>query len=108
LEIPSFVSSFADQIIQYMKVTEHNPQLASSGMRNVNTPPTGSSQIQSPVQKKEILDRKDPSAYSKHFQYISTMISLKDPYFKNVIRNELLNDPDISWEAFESLTTASV
>jgi hypothetical protein len=62
LEIPSIVSSFADQIIQYIKVKEHKPQLASSGMRNVNTPPTGSSQIQSPVQEKGILDMKKTSA----------------------------------------------
>jgi hypothetical protein len=88
-----------------MKVKEHDPQLAFSGMRNVNIPPSGSSQIQSPEKEKEILDMKKISAM---FEYISTMTSFKDEYFKKVIRNELLNDPDNSWKAFKSLTTASV
>jgi hypothetical protein len=42
--------------------------------------------------------------YATHFEYISTMISIDDPFFKRNIKNDLLKDKHVTWRAFKTLT----
>ena len=42
--------------------------------------------------------------YASHFEYISTMASFEDPFFKSTIRKDLLKDRHVSWTAFTSLS----
>jgi len=84
------------------------PQLASFGTRNAT--PAGSSEIQLPVKKIESLeeqqinDAKKISACSQHFRYIATMTSFKDLHFRSTIWKDILDNPDNSWKAFNSLS----
>jgi hypothetical protein len=42
--------------------------------------------------------------YASHFEYISTMASFDDSFFKCTIRKDLLRDRHASWTAFTSLS----
>jgi hypothetical protein len=42
--------------------------------------------------------------YASHFEYISTMTSFDDSFFKSTIRKDLLKDRHVSWKAFKSLS----
>jgi hypothetical protein len=42
--------------------------------------------------------------YASHFEYISTMASFEDSFFKSTIRKDLLKDRHMSWTAFTRLS----
>jgi hypothetical protein len=42
--------------------------------------------------------------YASHFEYISTMASFEDAFFKSTIRKDLLKDRHASWTAFTTLS----
>jgi hypothetical protein len=55
-------------------------------------------------QNKNKIKRDDkPAIYASHFEYISTMASFKDSFFKETIRKDLLKDRHMTWTAFASL-----
>jgi hypothetical protein len=46
----------------------------------------------------------EPAIYASHFEYISTMASFEDSFFKETIRKDLLKDRHVTWTAFASLS----
>lgn len=106
-------------MLQYIKVTELGLQPTSLGKRSI-IPPAGTSKIPCLVEKvedpktndsdtkKNDSDTERTSVYSEHFKYIATMTSFRDTHFKKTIRKDLLSNPDESWKAFTSLSSAWV
>jgi hypothetical protein len=45
---------------------------------------------------------------SRHFEYISTMGSFDDSFFKNTVRKDLMKDRKATWAAFRTLSPQSV
>jgi hypothetical protein len=58
--------------------------------------------------QQELNDSEKISPCSKHFQYIATMSSFKDEYFRKTISDEIQENPNRSWKAFTSLSLDSV
>jgi hypothetical protein len=50
------------------------------------------------------MKRDELAKYASHFEYISTMASFNDSFFKSSIRKDLLKDRHASWNAFKSLS----
>lgn len=80
------------------------PYLAEGRAR----PLVRSSQTQSAVPNTETTEVNDTSAYSEHFKYISTMVSIGDSYFRRTIRKDLMKNQQVTWKAFDSLSPESV
>lgn len=63
-----------------------------------------------PMVKKGIMGSKDKtkgdkmSELARHFEYISTMASFEDSFFKNTARKDLLKDRHETWAAFKTLS----
>jgi hypothetical protein len=43
------------------------------------------------------------SECARHFEYISTMASFDDSFFKRSIRKDLMKDRQVTWTAFKTL-----
>lgn len=61
---------------------------------------------ETPIKKlnEDKMKRDELAKYASHFEYISTMASFNDSFFKSSIRKDLLKDRHASWNAFKSLS----
>ena len=64
----------------------------------------GESAIENGGGLNEAKDKHQESKYASHFEYISTMASIEDAFFKTNIRKDLLKDRHVTWSAFKTLS----
>lgn len=89
-----------------MNANEPDAQVTNKDERYVGSP-VGSSQAQPPATK-PTENAEKISACTEYFEYIASMPSLEDSYFKHTIRKELMMNQKAALSAFNKLPLESV